>query len=101
MRRHFVDLDRLNQFEQTTNLIINICRTILNIFEPIDQDELNAIMNQMGSFEEQDPVKSIFSNPDFTNIQINTIDQLVALWVIFYWLIKFLSLFKAIYLFRF
>ena len=46
LRRHFVDLDRINQFEQTGNLIINICRTILNIFEPINQDELNAIMNQ-------------------------------------------------------
>ncbi len=46
LKRHFNDLNRLDQFEKTKNLIINICRTILSIFESSTQQEINLIANQ-------------------------------------------------------
>jgi hypothetical protein len=46
LKRHFADLNHLDQFEQTNNLIINICRTIINIFEPANVNEIDAFLNQ-------------------------------------------------------
>lgn len=135
LKRHFENLDRLDQFTQTNNLIINICRTILNIFEApeikLEEPKLNSssqdfvITNNhdecylvksnpqalsdlsiqlillvaenfenepvlcetfldsfINCFEEQDSVKQILGNSDYTNNEITSLDQLVAIFQI-------------------
>ncbi len=38
----------------------------------------------IGSFEEQDSVKQIFNQTEFTNNEITTVDQLAAVYLIFF-----------------
>jgi hypothetical protein len=45
-KRHFIALDRLDLFEFCSNLIINICRTILNIFESSTTFDLSQKQQQ-------------------------------------------------------
>lgn len=146
LKRHFEALERLDQFEAAANLIINICRTMLNIFEPHDPQEFiqkenatqtneskfllnnesdyDLIKNSpealsdlsiqfllvivdnlqvdyslcqrffdefINVFEEQESVKQIFSNADYTNNEITSLEQLAAILQIDECELKFLS----------
>ena len=51
-KRHLVALNRQDLFDFVSNLIINMCRTLLNIFESTDTDiNLN---NQQSQFTNED-----------------------------------------------
>lgn len=51
LKRHFEKLERLEQYELTMNLIINICRTMLSIFE--NNEELVLTEKQPSNSNDQ------------------------------------------------
>ena len=68
-----------NNSQALSDLSIQLVLLVVDNFET-DSGTLEQFFDKfMGSFEEQDSVKSVLSNPDFTNIQINNLEQLVAL----------------------
>jgi len=58
-KRHFIALERLDLFEFCSNLIINICRTILNIFESSTTFDLSQHQQQQ---QQQQNIDQSFLN---------------------------------------